>query len=215
MAYEIYDIEINDIDGEIFRRIDETDTYINKYGLIHRRSQYSLKNLYDNKITRGYDKFKINNKIYYLELVLRKLFNNINGQFETIDEKTIKINNELFKRIDNTQAYINQNGLLYRKDKNTFKDIKTLKPHKGSYRFKISDKEYYLNTLLKQLFDSKIEKDGDDLGLKQLFQEQHKDINRINPEKQDKILKDGQYKKKSIIHGTKCLSGAQKYSRRY
>ena len=92
------------------------------------------------KLNKGSYRFKIHNKEYYLNPVLKQLFNNINGQYETIDEKTIKIKNEIFKRIDNTQAYINQNGLLYRKDKNTLKDIKTLKPNKGSYKFKIHNK---------------------------------------------------------------------------
>ena len=50
---------------------------------------------------------------------------------------------------------------------------------------------------MKQLFDSKIEKQ--DLGLTQLFKEKHKDIYKINQEKQDKILKDGQFKNKTII----------------
>ena len=114
---------------------------------------------------------------------------------EIYDFEINDVDGEIFKRIDNTEGFINKFGVLYRKDLKTMKDIKTLKLNKGSYRFKIHNKEYYLNPVLKQLFDSKIENDAcarqehaDDLGLKQLFQEQHKDINRINQEKQDKIF---------------------------
>ena len=116
---------------------------------------------------------------------------------EIYDFEINDVDGEIFRRIDNTEGFINKYGVLYRKDNHTMKDIKTLKPNKGSYRFKIHGKPYYLNTLLKQLFNTKIEQQ--DLGLKNLFKEQHKDINRINQEKHDKIFIDGHYKNKQII----------------
>ena len=108
------------------------------------------------------------------------------------------VDEEIFRRIDNTECFINKNGVLYRKDKHILKDIKTYKLNHGSYKFKIHGKTYFLKSLLKQLFNTKLEKE-EDLGLKQLFKENHKDINKINIEKQDKIIKNGNYKNKTII----------------
>ena len=94
-------------------------------------------------------------------------------------------------------VFLNKFGVLYRKDLNRLKDIKTYKLNKGSYILKINGKVYYLNTLLKQLFQTKIK--NEDLGLKQLFKEKIKDTTTINYNLQNKILKDGNYKNKPII----------------
>ena len=118
----------------------------------------------------------------------------------TREEYNYEINDvdgEIFKRIDNTDCFINKHGVLYNKDSRTMKDIKTYKPNKGSYIFKINGKRYYLNTVLKQLFQIKTE--SEDLGLKQLFKEKIKDTTTINYNLQNKILKDGNYKNKLII----------------
>ena len=116
---------------------------------------------------------------------------------EIYDFEINDVDGEIFRRIDNTEGFINKYGVLYRKDNHTMKDLKTYKPKSGYIKFRINGKQFYLNTLLKQLFNTKIE--HQDLGLKNLFKEQHKDINTINQEKQDKIFIDGHYKNKQII----------------
>ena len=116
-----------------------------------------------------------------------------------------EVDEEIFKQIPNTNCFINKNGILYRKDTNEIKDIKTYKPNNGSYIFIINGKRYYLKSILKQLFniDFKIKTNDDIISLKQLFKEKEpKDPNdklRIIETKQGKILKDGFYKNHLIV----------------
>ena len=67
--------------------------------------------------------------------------------------------------------------MLFRKDKNILKEIK-------SDQFKINGELYFIKSVLKRLFAMKTEKVNSTI---------------INQEKQDKILKDGNYKNKEII----------------
>ena len=109
------------------------------------------------------------------------------------------VDGEIFKRIDETQGYINKFGILHRRDKNTLTDIKTNKLDKGSYKFKINNKRYYLKKLIKQLFNENLN-DNEDLNLKQLFKEkQIKDINKTITSKDERIKKQGYYKNHFII----------------
>ena len=177
MTTTTFNYEIEDVDGEIFKRIDNTEGFMNKYGVLYRKDLYSLKDIHHNKTHQGYHIFKINNKIYYLEPTLKRLFNTNNYQYETIDDNTIKIENEIFKRIEDTEGFINERGVLYRNDLKTMKEIKL-------DQFKIKGQVYFRKSVLKRLFGMKTEKPRRDI---------------INKEKEDKILKDGYYKNKPII----------------
>ena len=146
-----YNFEIEDIDGEIFKRVDNTEAFINKFGVLHRRDIYTLKDINNNKTNNNYHIFKINNKTYYLEPTLKKLFPKIEYHFEMIDDKTIKINDDEFKRIYDTEAFINKNGLVFRKDKNEMTDIKNNKNH----NIKINGKRYYLRKTTRDSFEIK------------------------------------------------------------
>lgn len=109
------------------------------------------------------------------------------------------VDGEIFKRIDNTEAFINKFGVLHKRYTNQLIDIKTYKPNKGSYRFKIKDKQYYLNKVLKQLFGESINENKDD-GIKQLFKEKPIiDKNKIIESKQERIKKLGQWKNHFIV----------------
>ena len=175
-----FDLEIEDVDGEIFRRIDNTDAFINKFGVLHRRSQYTLKDINKNKMEKGYHRFKVQNKIYCLEPVLKKLFNSVNYKYETIDDKTIKMSDSVFKRIENTEAFVNEKGFVYRKDNNTMTDVKENK----NCSIKINGIVYRLRNMNGSSFEIK---------------PKLKDKNEIDISKQDMILKDGHYKNKPII----------------
>ena len=173
-----FNYEIEDVDGEIFKRVDDTDAYMNKYGVLFRRSQYTLKDINKNKInSQGYHIFKINNKNYCLEPTMKRLFNTTNYKYETIDDNTIKYENEIFKRIEDTEGYINKDGVLYRNDLKTMKQIK-------SDQFKINGQTYFIKTVLRRLFGMKTEKPSRDI---------------IIQEKEDQIIKQGYYKNKPII----------------
>ena len=88
---------------------------------------------------------------------------------EVYDFEIEDVDGEIFKRIYNTDCFINKFGVLYRKDLKTIKDLKKHQSNDGSYRFKICGKTYFLNTVLNELFKGKIR--NEDLGLKRLFNE--------------------------------------------
>ena len=183
-----FNFEIDDVDGEIFKRIDNTQGFMNKFGVLYRKDIYTLKDIHNNKVHQGYHLFKINNKVYCLEPTLKKLFNTVNYQFEIIDDKTIKIKNEVFKRIEDTEAFINGNGLVYRKDKNTMTDLKQNKDH----MIKIKGKRYYLRKSLRDSFEIKSKTESKP-------KTKPKDKNEVIQEKQDKLLKDEKYNNRDIL----------------
>ena len=43
----IFNFEINDVDGEIFKRIDNTEAFINKFGVLHNRKLFEEVGLFD------------------------------------------------------------------------------------------------------------------------------------------------------------------------
>lgn len=173
-----FDFQIDDVDGEIFKRVDNTEAFINKYGVLHNRKLFTLKDITKNKISQGYHKFKINNKLYNLEPLLKKMFNyeiskidcshdvrsenvknqipqikNIN-QIEIVDDKTIKIDNEEYKQIYNEEAYINKCGMVYLKDKKKVVNVQNYKEH----RITINGNRYYLRKTIRDSFDIKPKK---------------------------------------------------------
>ena len=112
------------------------------------------------------------------------------------------VDDEIFKLIPNTKCYINRNGILLNKYKNELKDIKTYNQNKGSYRFRINNKTYYLKTILKELFNIDFN-NNDIISLKNLFKEKEvKELNKLHiiESKQNKILKDGFYQNHKIIN---------------
>ena len=123
----------------------------------------------------------------------------------TFDIEINDVDGEIFRRIDNTDVFINKYGILHKRDTNELKDIKTYKIHKGSYIFKINGKIYYLNKLLKELFNINLKnilnKDKEeDYNLKQLFKEKPiKDKNIIIESIDNKIMESGHYKNHPII----------------
>ena len=99
------------------------------------------------------------------------------------------VDDEIFKLIPNTKCYINRNGILLNKYKNELKDIKTYNQNKGSYRFRINNKTYYLKTILKELFNIDFN-NNDIISLKNLFKEKEvKELNKLHiiESKQNKI----------------------------
>ena len=113
-----------------------------------------------------------------------------------------EVDDEIFKLIPNTKCFINRNGILLNKYKNELKDIKTYNQNKGSYRFRINNKTYYLKTILKELFNIDFN-NNDIISLKNLFKEKEtKESNKLHiiESKQNKILKDGFYQNHKIIN---------------
>ena len=161
-----FDFQIDDVDGEIFKRVDNTEAFINKYGVLHNRKLFTLKDINENKTSKGYHRFKIDGKLYNLEPLIKKMFNyetpkcdyqidcSHDVRSEIVDDKTIKIDNEEFKQIYNEEAYINKCGMVYLKYKNKMVNIKDNKDHS----IRIKGNRYYLRKTIRDSFDIKPKK---------------------------------------------------------
>ena len=70
----IYNLEIKEVDEEIFKQIPNTNCYINKNGILLRKETNELKDIKTNKLNKGVYRFKIKGQRYYLKPLLKELF---------------------------------------------------------------------------------------------------------------------------------------------
>ena len=110
-----FDFEIDNIDGEIFKQIPNTNCYLNKFGILLKKDTNEIKDVKTYKLNNGIYRFRINGKRYYLKSLLKQLFN---VDFEINDVISLK---QLFKEKSNNKQK-DKNYIIESKQNKILKD---------------------------------------------------------------------------------------------
>ena len=137
-----------EVDEEIFKQIPNTNCFINKNGILHKRDTNELKDIKTYKPNKGSCIFIINGKRYYLKSILKQLFNidfkindNIISLKHLFKEKEIKESNKLLI-IENKQNKILKDG-FYQNHKIINEIPNDLKQVKEYNNYILKDCYYY------------------------------------------------------------------------
>ena len=153
---KIFDFEINEVDEEIFKQIPNTNCFINKNGILHKRDTNELKDIKTYKVKKGSYIFIINGKRYYLKSILKQLFNidfKINDDVislkQLFKEKETKDPNDKFHIIETKQNKILKDGfyknhLIVKDIPNDLKQVKEYNNYIIRDCYYFSDNKYQL-----------------------------------------------------------------------